>query len=293
MLEKSAPKIIAHRGASYEYPEQTKAAYLAGIAKGADALECDVRLTRDKQLVCVHDNELKRVTGLTGSIVDYTVAELKEFDFSKHEKPLQGKANPEFTKKTGITDSDISRIITLAELIEIADDADREVGIIIETKDAAEPNNYVVEKALVELFNEKGMVNAAGELDERVELMSFMPDSVRFLHKQFPKTKVVQLIDSYDFEEFPPNIERNEETKRKLIDSALQLMQQLGHGGIGTRFSVDYKADVEKLAKENVKFRCFTVNTEEQLKDLAKVGLEYFEYIITDRPDEIRRLLER
>ncbi|MFT4246078.1 MAG: glycerophosphodiester phosphodiesterase family protein [Micrococcaceae bacterium] len=293
MLDKSAPKIIAHRGASYEYPEQTKAAYLAGIAKGADALECDVRLTKDKQLVCVHDNELKRVTGLTGNISDYTVAELKEFDFSKHEEPLQGKADPEFTKKTGITNSDITHIITLAELIEIAYNADRKIGIIIETKDAAEPNDYAVEKALVELFNEKGMVNSAGELDERVEFMSFMSDSVLYLHKQFPKTESVQLIDNYDFEEFPPGVERTEENKQKLIDGALQVMQQLGCVGIGTRFSVDYKTDVEKLAKEGIKFRCFTVNTEEQLQGLTEIGLEYFEYIITDRPVEIRKLLEQ
>ena len=53
--ERSLPLVFAHRGASAERPEHTEEAYKLAISQGADGLECDVRLTRDGHLVCVHD----------------------------------------------------------------------------------------------------------------------------------------------------------------------------------------------------------------------------------------------
>jgi len=46
--------IYAHRGASGEFPEGTEAAYLAAISQAADGFECDVRLTKDNQIICYH-----------------------------------------------------------------------------------------------------------------------------------------------------------------------------------------------------------------------------------------------
>ena len=54
------PFVVAHRGASADLPEHTRAAYERALEEGADAVECDVRLTRDGHLVCVHDRKLDR-----------------------------------------------------------------------------------------------------------------------------------------------------------------------------------------------------------------------------------------
>ena len=58
----SAVQVVAHRGSSEDSPEHTLEAYKRAIAEGADALECDVRLTRDGHLVCVHDRRIDRTS---------------------------------------------------------------------------------------------------------------------------------------------------------------------------------------------------------------------------------------
>ena len=62
------PQVVAHRGASYENAEHTLGAYVAALDAGAEGLECDVRLTADGHLVCVHDRDLRRTAGRRDAI---------------------------------------------------------------------------------------------------------------------------------------------------------------------------------------------------------------------------------
>ena len=55
-------QVVAHRGSSAAHAEHTLGAYELALEEGADALECDVRLTRDGVLVCVHDRRIDRVS---------------------------------------------------------------------------------------------------------------------------------------------------------------------------------------------------------------------------------------
>jgi len=71
-------RIYAHRGASGEFSEGTQAAYLAAIEQGADGFECDVRLTKDKQIVCYHDKDAKRLSNLDLKIADTNYEQLKK-----------------------------------------------------------------------------------------------------------------------------------------------------------------------------------------------------------------------
>ena len=70
--------IYAHRGASVDFPEGSKAAYEAAISQGADGFECDVRLTKDLQIICYHDSNTKRLTGVDLEIAKSDYAELKK-----------------------------------------------------------------------------------------------------------------------------------------------------------------------------------------------------------------------
>jgi glycerophosphoryl diester phosphodiesterase len=70
-------KIYAHRGSSGENPEMTMAAYLAAISDGADGFECDVRLTKDAQIICHHDSNTKGLTGIDLEIAQTDYAQLK------------------------------------------------------------------------------------------------------------------------------------------------------------------------------------------------------------------------
>ena len=70
--------IYAHRGASIDFTEGSKAAYLGALAQGADGCECDVRLTKDKQIICYHDSDTKRLSNIDLKIAKSSYEELKE-----------------------------------------------------------------------------------------------------------------------------------------------------------------------------------------------------------------------
>ena len=74
----SKTKIFAHRGASGYAPENTLEAFALAIKQGADGIELDVQLTRDRIPVVIHDETIDRVTSKTGYVKDYTLKELKE-----------------------------------------------------------------------------------------------------------------------------------------------------------------------------------------------------------------------
>lgn len=73
-------KIIAHRGASNDAPENTMAAFELALEQMADGIECDVHLARDNKLAVVHDHQLGRTMPGKGYIRDYSLAELQELD---------------------------------------------------------------------------------------------------------------------------------------------------------------------------------------------------------------------
>ena len=97
-------KIYAHRGFSYKYKEATLAAYQGAIDVGADGLECDIRLTKDEVPICFHDRTTKRIAGVNRRVATLTLAQLRE----------------------------ITEVLTLEELLDLATKANREV--LVETK---------------------------------------------------------------------------------------------------------------------------------------------------------------
>lgn len=73
-------KVIAHRGASGDAPENTLQAFEHAVSLGADGIELDVQLTRDGEVVVIHDETLERTTTGSGSIHSHTFAELRTLD---------------------------------------------------------------------------------------------------------------------------------------------------------------------------------------------------------------------
>ena len=74
--------VAAHRGWKTKYPENTLPAFDAAALAGVDQIETDVRVTRDGELVLIHDETLDRTTGGTGLVRDHTLSELKKIDAS-------------------------------------------------------------------------------------------------------------------------------------------------------------------------------------------------------------------
>jgi glycerophosphoryl diester phosphodiesterase len=69
--------IYAHRGASANFREMSRAAYIAAIEQGADGFECDLRLTKDRVLICWHDDDLLRVARSPLTVAGSTLSELR------------------------------------------------------------------------------------------------------------------------------------------------------------------------------------------------------------------------
>ena len=80
------PKIYAHRGASSDAPENTMAAFQLALDQGADGIELDVMLSKDHQLMVIHDDKVDRTTDGAGRVGELTLAELKTLDAGDGER---------------------------------------------------------------------------------------------------------------------------------------------------------------------------------------------------------------
>ena len=156
-------KIYAHRGASIDFPEMTMDAYKAAIDQGADGMECDVRLTKDNQMLLWHDADMKRTAGYSGRIAEMTYPEIR-----KH----------------------YPQAILLEDLIELAQK--NRMKLAIETKHPV-PQGSAVEKKILELL-------AQEEMSENVVLMSFSWLAIENIRKINPEIKTVALLeDSFNY----------------------------------------------------------------------------------------------
>jgi glycerophosphoryl diester phosphodiesterase len=117
--------IYAHRGASSDFAEGSKAAYEGAIAQGADGFECDVRLTKDQQIICYHDRNTARLSKIDLEIAKTTYSELKE------------KVDP----------------YRFDQLLDLA--IENKKDLVIEFKHPA-PTSGLIEKQVHKLLNNKG-----------------------------------------------------------------------------------------------------------------------------------------
>ena len=85
------PRVCAHRGFNSILPENSLSAFGAAVAMGAEEIEFDLWFTKDGEVVSIHDSTLNRVSNGNGNIWDYTLDELREFDFGvKHGEAFRG-----------------------------------------------------------------------------------------------------------------------------------------------------------------------------------------------------------
>jgi glycerophosphoryl diester phosphodiesterase len=188
------PDVVAHRGASSVEAEHTLAAYRRALDDGADGLECDVRLTRDGVLVCVHDRRVDRTSSGRGVVSTLELADLSELDFGSWRNGDEEEPDPLLTANWEAPDFDRTSVLTLERLLEMVGTVDRGVRLAIETK---HPTRYagLVESTLVETLSRFGLAGGAinGGKD-RVQVMSFAPTGLRRIQQLAPDLPRVQLM---------------------------------------------------------------------------------------------------
>lgn len=168
-------RVVAHRGASYEHPEHTMAAYRQAVEDGADALECDVRLTADHKLVCVHDRRVERTSDGRGVVSEMTYEELAALDFGGWKGQEHRGA----------------RVLLFEDLLREALAAPRPVGLAVETKHPTRAGGRL-EAELVRMLREYGLADGSAG---RVEVMSFSRNALTRMHRLAPGLPTVFLIE--------------------------------------------------------------------------------------------------
>jgi glycerophosphoryl diester phosphodiesterase len=184
----SGPEVVAHRGSSAEKPEHTLAAYLRAIEQGADALECDVRLTADNHLVCVHDRRVNRTSNGRGLVSTLELAHLEHLDWGSW------KATEEDARDTEAPDRDAERLLTLRRLLDAVRDCGRPVRVAIETK---HPTRYAgqVERRLAEVLSRYGWARGRGDTPPPVRVMSFSQLALTRMRQLAPDIPRVLLVE--------------------------------------------------------------------------------------------------
>lgn len=203
------PLVVAHRGASSDIAEHTLDAYVTAVESGADALECDVRMTRDGHLVCVHDRTVNRTSDGRGVVSDLDLDALNSLNFSSWRSDVLTSADQLLTDSpylAGVAPDRVEPdggVLTLERLLQLVHDASRPVRVLVETK---HPTRYqgLVEKELVQLLARFGWAGNPGsqptlrhpaQMSNRAVVMSFAPTALRRVKLLAPVVPTVLLLD--------------------------------------------------------------------------------------------------
>jgi glycerophosphoryl diester phosphodiesterase len=252
------PLVVAHRGSSYALAEHTLGAYLRAIDEGADALECDVRLTRDGHLVCVHDRTVDRTSSGRGVVSEFDLDDLQGFDFGSWHSPPDRYVEER--------DSTEAPVLTLDRLLGVVEETG--VRLLIETK---HPTRYagLVEQKLVGLLTEHGMQGAGSP----ATVMSFATLALRRIRLLAPALPTVQLYKRV------PTLRR---------DGSLPVVADVSGPGITV-----VRADPGYVRRVHARGRQVYVWTVDEPADIDLVLSLGVDAVITNRPTEVLSRLAR
>ncbi|AFA71419.1 glycerophosphodiester phosphodiesterase [Gordonia polyisoprenivorans VH2] len=244
------PAVVAHRGASADVAEHTLAAYELALEQGADGLECDVRLTADHELVCIHDRTVDRTSDGTGIVSEMTLAQLRELDFGS----WHAGGGP-------------AKVLTLAELLTLTLDWRRPVRLFIETKHPVRFGS-LVEQQLLSTLHDFGVATPPSADHSRAVVISFSSAGVWRIRRHAPILPTILLG----------------ETARVLGGSAATAV---GATGIGP--SVEtlrmHPELVDKAAAAGRVTYCWTVDEAADVQLCADLGVRW---IATNHPQKVR-----
>ncbi len=256
---RAVPRVVAHRGASADHPEHTMAAFTAAIAEGADAIECDVRLTKDQHLVCLHDRTVERTSDGVGAVSELDLADLSAMDFGSW--------------KAGVPAS----VVVLDELIELVRGAARPVQLFIETKHPVRFGALVEQKLVAALHRHgvgrgpQGIASANSVDDAPVVVISFSGSAVWRVGRNAPQVPTVLLG----------------EASHLLGGGAATAVRARGIGP--SVASLRERPDTVARARQAGRFTyCWTVDSEADFALCCGLGVDY---IATNHPARARAWL--
>ncbi len=240
-------EIIAHRGASYDAPENTIAAFELAWEQGSDGIEGDFYLTTGGHVVCIHDRSTKRTTDGKGDldVRQATLAELRQLDVGRWK-------GEQFAGQ---------RIPTLAEVLAVVRPGGKIYLDIKSGPEIVEPMRRVVAEASLR--------------PEQIVVIAFNADVVAETRRLMPDVKAYWLT-SY---------RRNDETGQwtPTIDQVLATLERIDAHGLNTNANPDIVDEtfVAALREKGYEFHTWTVNDGNLARRFRDLGVDS---ITTDRP---------
>lgn len=250
--------VVAHRGASAYEPENTLPAFELAEKLDADYVELDVQMTKDGQLVVMHDKDVKRTTESEGEIQAATLDELKQLnaDEKKGGKPA------EHSLPAGAY-----QVPTLKEVVNTVDE---DVHFVIEMKNTKE---YIgLEVKLVEFLEEHQLIGIDRNGFPKAIVHSFNEKALKQIHKLNPNIPLLQLITF-------------EEEEEAVLDKKEVQEIQAYATGIGVNYESLTPSFVNTMHEKNLAVFAYTVNDEMDALRLRAMGVNG---IHTDHPDLLK-----
>lgn len=233
----SRTRFISHRGESMIAPENTLAAFRAALDKGADGFECDIYLTADNEIICLHDATAKRTAGLDVKPCAATLAELRALDAGAW-KGAQFKGE---------------RIPTLTETLALACDG-HEI--------------YVEIKCGTEILPRLAEVMAAEPkaTPERVVFIAFSTNVIAAVRQRFPDYRAYWLTGTGPKKDGSPGL---------TVEAIVATAKACNASGVDAQDSADITAAFVKAVKSaGLSFHIWTVDHAPRARELAAMGVE-------------------
>ncbi|MBR5826172.1 MAG: glycerophosphodiester phosphodiesterase [Clostridia bacterium] len=217
-------KIFAHRGFSGKYPENTMLAFEKAVEIGVDGIELDVHLTKDNEIVIIHDEDIKRTCDGEGLVKDMTLEELRKFD-----------ASATFRGQYGFCG-----IPTLREYFELVKDTPIITNIELKT---GVYEYHTIEQRVIDMVREFG-------LSDKIIFSSFNHFTVKRCEEIAPEIKRGFLTGDwlYDFGKYtaernvqcchPWHVSLSEETVKEMHDAGCEI----------NTWTVNEYEDIKKLS---------------------------------------------
>lgn len=231
-----AVEIIAHRGASEDAPENTLAAMRLAWEQKSDAIELDIRLTRDGQIALLHDATTKRTAGLDKPITELSWDEVCRLDAGRWKDP----------KWAG------ERIPLLADVLATVPEGKR---AFVELKCGPE--------VLPEL---ERVIAASGKRPEQIVLIGFNHKTMKLARERFPKLQVYWVV----------GYEKDKKTgELPKLDDVIAAARQAGFHGLdlSEKWPLDARA-VAQIRRAGLQLYMWTVNDPEAAKRFAALGVD-------------------
>ncbi|MBI1847231.1 MAG: glycerophosphodiester phosphodiesterase [Candidatus Rokubacteria bacterium] len=250
----AGPLVAAHRGGAALWPENSLVAFRNALALGVDALEFDLHLDADGEVVVIHDAGLARTTTGTGPVRALTRAERDGLRLKARDGAITAE-----------------RIPTFAQVLDLA--APLRAEIVPEIKVGAGGLRYEgIEEKVLALIR-------ARRLLPRVTIQAFEPETIRRLRALEPGARIMFLVSRA----------RLEATGATVLD-ALRQARELGATDVGIDHRLVDDAVVRAARESRLRLAVWTVNEEPAMRAMIGAGADM---IMTDRPDLLLRALGR